>query len=330
MQNNIAIIGAGVAGIYLAKELNNLGFKVTIFEKSRGLGGRMSTRRTEFFNFDHGTQCFTLRTDFAENYFKEFIDSGILKEWLGKSITLEQNKKPEKRIWFEKHLVSCPTMNSLCKAMATNLDIKLQTEILELQKTQNQKWNLLTKDSLLYENYDFVISTAPPMQTYNLFKEKANFSEIIKNIKMHCCFALMIGFKHKPNHKWIAAKVRNSILKWISLDSSKPDRNNKNSCYVVHSKDEWANENKNLDINVVKKQMLEEFEKLTSISTSNADYIDIHRWLYALVSYTDKQNFFLDTNNKLAACGDWCITSRIEDAVISAEKLKQKLQDFLQ
>ena len=60
---NIAIIGAGLSGLIAARELakNN---DVTIFEKARGVGGRMATRRAnnlkfDGFNFDHGTQYFT-------------------------------------------------------------------------------------------------------------------------------------------------------------------------------------------------------------------------------------------------------------------------------
>ena len=57
----VAIIGAGLAGATLAYELNEAeGFEVTIFEKSRGVGGRMSTRYGDSHEYDHGAQFFTL------------------------------------------------------------------------------------------------------------------------------------------------------------------------------------------------------------------------------------------------------------------------------
>jgi renalase len=58
---NIAIIGAGMAGITAARTLMQAGHRVTVLEKSRGAGGRMSTRHTEFGSFDHGAQYFTVR-----------------------------------------------------------------------------------------------------------------------------------------------------------------------------------------------------------------------------------------------------------------------------
>lgn len=45
MTLNIAIIGAGIAGITAARTLAKAGHHVHVFEKSRGAGGRMSTPR---------------------------------------------------------------------------------------------------------------------------------------------------------------------------------------------------------------------------------------------------------------------------------------------
>ena len=46
MTKHFAIIGAGIAGITCARTLVQAGHQVTVFEKSRGVGGRMSTRST--------------------------------------------------------------------------------------------------------------------------------------------------------------------------------------------------------------------------------------------------------------------------------------------
>ena len=57
---NIAIIGAGMTGVVCARNLKDAGYETIIFEKSRGIGGRMATRRTsEGLQFDHGAQYIT-------------------------------------------------------------------------------------------------------------------------------------------------------------------------------------------------------------------------------------------------------------------------------
>mgnify|MGYP001382774367 CR=1 FL=1 len=60
---HIAIVGAGMAGVACARTLVQAGHRVTLFEKSRGAGGRMATRRSEFGGFDHGAQFFTVRDE---------------------------------------------------------------------------------------------------------------------------------------------------------------------------------------------------------------------------------------------------------------------------
>ncbi|HIP78813.1 MAG TPA: FAD-binding protein, partial [Kiloniellaceae bacterium] len=41
----IAVIGAGLAGLLCARRLQDAGLHPVVFEKSRGLGGRLATRR---------------------------------------------------------------------------------------------------------------------------------------------------------------------------------------------------------------------------------------------------------------------------------------------
>ena len=57
----IVVIGAGISGCVCAYLLSKAGHKVTLIEKGRGVGGRMSTRRMNGARIDHGAQFFTVR-----------------------------------------------------------------------------------------------------------------------------------------------------------------------------------------------------------------------------------------------------------------------------
>lgn len=59
--SRVAVIGAGIAGISCARVLRDAGHAVRVFDKSRGIGGRMATRRGESSSYDHGAQYFTAR-----------------------------------------------------------------------------------------------------------------------------------------------------------------------------------------------------------------------------------------------------------------------------
>jgi phytoene dehydrogenase-like protein len=50
----IAVVGAGIAGLACARTVAASGLSCTVFEKSRGTGGRAATRRHNGHRFDHG------------------------------------------------------------------------------------------------------------------------------------------------------------------------------------------------------------------------------------------------------------------------------------
>ena len=51
----VAVIGAGLTGLTCASRLMRAGMDVRVFDKGRGLGGRLASRRLENgLRFDHG------------------------------------------------------------------------------------------------------------------------------------------------------------------------------------------------------------------------------------------------------------------------------------
>jgi renalase len=60
---DVIVIGAGIAGLCAARELVAAGLRVLVLDKSRGIGGRMATRRVGAAVCDHGAQFFTVRGD---------------------------------------------------------------------------------------------------------------------------------------------------------------------------------------------------------------------------------------------------------------------------
>ena len=86
----LAIIGSGISGISLASNLKSK-LNIQIFEKSRGAGGRMSTRKTDLFEFDHGTQFFKIKTKEFRDFLSPLFLKNIIKHWQCKLIEI-QNK----------------------------------------------------------------------------------------------------------------------------------------------------------------------------------------------------------------------------------------------
>jgi predicted NAD/FAD-dependent oxidoreductase len=123
MNRKIAVIGAGLAGLALARQLQGFA-NVTVFEKSRGLGGRMAERRRGDYRFDHGAQYFTTR----DPEFRELVDAmtstGGVVLW---DVEID-DRRPGALKTNETRHIGAPGMNGLARAIGRDLDIKLETE----------------------------------------------------------------------------------------------------------------------------------------------------------------------------------------------------------
>ena len=59
----LAIAGSGLSAIFAALTIKSQkNTNVVLFDKARGLGGRLATRRAENGKFDHGAQYFNIST----------------------------------------------------------------------------------------------------------------------------------------------------------------------------------------------------------------------------------------------------------------------------
>ena len=72
----IAIIGTGIAGLSAAQALIAAGQNVELFDKSRGSGGRMASKRTDAGSVDLGAQYFTARDRRFAEVVQQWRDRG--------------------------------------------------------------------------------------------------------------------------------------------------------------------------------------------------------------------------------------------------------------
>ncbi|WP_309008741.1 FAD-dependent oxidoreductase [Pelagicoccus sp. SDUM812005] len=112
MEFDTIIVGAGIAGLAAARLLQERGQKVAVLEKSRGVGGRLATRRLDGESFDNGAHFFSVVGDAFR---------GELERWEAAKLA---------RLWFrdgERHLYAgLPSMNALAKEMASGLEVHRQ------------------------------------------------------------------------------------------------------------------------------------------------------------------------------------------------------------
>lgn len=324
MNNKIAIIGAGLSGVILAKELAQHA-EVEVFEKARGIGGRMATRYADPYQFDHGAQFFLAKSDEFVSFCQKLEAEGVLAKWYPQFAEMEADKITQTRKWDDKvpHYVAVPKMNQLCKHIAQGLDVKIATRAEKIEK-EDEKWKITSDKGEVLGVYDWVISAAPAEQTAELMPDVFAHKDRVKNAKMQGCYSLMLGYEKPLDLPWQVALVKHTDLSWISVNSSKPKRETDFSL-VALATNNWAEEHMEDDQEAVKEHMLDELEKVTGQNVRSAPHQVLHRWRYANIGTQTGEAALYDEVNKLGACGDWCVHGRVESTFISAKYLANKI-----
>lgn len=315
----IAVIGAGIAGVSLARNLTKLA-DFTLFEKSRGTGGRMSVRRSEPFSFDHGAQFFTARTKPFQTEIKNALDAKAIVAWAPKIVNLELGEKPFKREWFEPHYRGVNGMNSLVKHMTTDLNIVYETRVTRLEM-KSDAWFLIDENEQSIGPYDWVVSALPAPQAIDFLPNSFVTNSKIREARFSSCFALMLGFEDPVSLNFQAAVITHPVLAWLLTRDG--------SSLLIHSRNDWATEHIDADPQWIESTMCDAIMELLPGIDSQLAHRDLHRWRYAKCEHALGHDYFLDSDERIAAIGDWCRGGRVEDAFVSGYELAQKLKTEL-
>ena len=328
MKKNIAIIGSGLSGITIATELKKK-FHLDIFEKSKGVGGRMSTRIEPPFVFDHGAQFFAINTVGFRNYVSELLQKKIILPWKFKLAYFEGIKLTKIKIIRneDKFFVGVPNMNSIVKYLSKKIDVTINTKIEKIIKKKDN-WLLHDQNNKGYGKYDWVILTLPAEQSKELITKKISFFPLLKKIKMKSCFSLMVGMNEPLNLNYNAAVIKDTDIAWLAENNSKPSRPKK-YCLLINSSYDYGAKNINSSKTKIITHLLDTTSKLINRNIPKSAIVKLHQWRYVEAENYPNYNYFIDPKNKIGVCGDWFINSRVEGAFISASKLSEEVVKYL-
>lgn len=208
---NIAIIGAGIAGLSAAHRLQEAGANCTVFEKSRGLGGRMATRRTHSLEFDHGAQYFTARGTGFQSLLQRWHTEGSAAEWA-----------PGK--W-----VGSPAMTAPARSLAADLRVIRECRITRLVG-QPGRWQLSTDSApsgmlgMEQEIFDAVILAIPAPQIEPLTTPIGLRFRELECVRYAPCLTLMLAFAESVGFRELFLRPSTGPLAWMARNTSKPGR----------------------------------------------------------------------------------------------------------
>ena len=314
----IAIIGCGVAGLSAARELRRHGIDTILFDKSRGVGGRMSTRYAGEWEFDHGAQFFTIQDAEFKAEIERAIAAGVVSPWESKGLYLNAAGQVSTDKGRPRY-VARPHMNSLVKFWAKDLDVKLGKRVSVVDKGNG--WTLSFEDGTSMGGFDGVISTLPPAQAARLLPRNYVHSEAVLSAEMHVCFCLMIGLDGPFNPGWDTLRVKDLPIDWIAVNHAKPGRPQQVGTLLVHSEAAWSDAHVDASRDWVQNVMLDSASALVGMPFKNAPHIALHRWLYASNKISPNKLTLKDDGYVVA--GDWCWGGRVQGAWLSGRAAAQ-------
>jgi predicted NAD/FAD-dependent oxidoreductase len=337
---HFAIVGAGMAAIACARTLLQAGHRVTVFEKSRGTGGRMSTRSSPFGTFDHGAQYFTVR----DARFATALQtaSGVCRPWSANTVrVLDAHGRVAAAglPGHDPHWVPKPGMNALVSHWAQPLvasgSLLLETRVTNLARDalNPAQWQLQTAGpgdtSRVHSGFDAVLLAIPSPQAAALLRTHAPCAALAgqaETSQVAPCWTLMLAFPQAVQPglttlgpQWNAARSTHHRIAWLARESSKPGRGAIER-WTVQASAAWSQEHLQDDDARVVAKMIKAFAEVTGIHAEPA-HAQVHRWLYAKTEKPLGVSHLWDAKLGVGVCGDWCLGHRVEDAFVSGLEL---------
>ncbi|MBL8067097.1 MAG: FAD-dependent oxidoreductase [Armatimonadetes bacterium] len=213
----VAVVGAGMAGLGAARTLHAAGIATVVFEKSRGLGGRVATRRIGPYVFDHGATIISPRGTELEQVILDSLPREELVE-IDRPIHMASGDRvtpvdPEggklRRFSYRQG------NNTLAKLLADGLDVRLETQVQSLEKSDHHY-------RIGGEAFSHVVLT-PPLPQAEALLASANDRRTFAGSQYRQCLSVMFCVDEeldRPYHALIDPD-QSQPLTWLSLEHVK-------------------------------------------------------------------------------------------------------------
>lgn len=305
-RQSIAIIGAGIAGLACASSLTRAGHEVTLFDKARGPGGRMSTRRFETplgqASADHGAQYFTAR------------DPDFLEEVIGWALASVAAPWPDVS---EDCWVGVPGMNAVIRHLASAHRVHWNSRIEAISRT-NGGWQISgpgASDAI----FDVVILAIPSDQALP-FLAGHDFAMARRAMlaRFQPCWTAIFAYESPlPTDQ---AFIRDlGVIGWACRESAKPGRQGPET-WVVQANASWSAEHMDDTSEDVLAALHGELAAALNTNLPAPIAESSHRWRYAMSSGLGDGAMW-NAELGLGVCGDWLLGPRVESGWLSGRSL---------
>lgn len=306
----IAIVGAGMAGLSCADDLVRAGHNVALYDKGRGAGGRMSTRRLATglgdVSFDHGAQYFTARDPGFCSQVDAWHALGVVERW---------------PLVADDAWVGSPGMNAVIKHMASTSAVTWATRVTGLVR-RDERWWLMAEAGEIGP-FEAVVLAIPAEQAAPMLSlHDFAMARIALMARSRPCWTGMFVFDSVLAD--LPAVIRTgSDISWAARNSAKPGRSGPEA-WVLQASASWSEARTELAKEVILKDLLAILSATTGSITPEPIAASAHLWRYALSPGTGDGALW-NIDSGLGVCGDWLLGPRVECAWLSGKMLAQSI-----
>ncbi|MCA3367566.1 MAG: NAD(P)-binding protein [Roseomonas sp.] len=321
MALTIAIIGAGLAGITAARALIARGHAVTIFDKGRGPGGRLATRRIEAegrkLQFDHGAQY--LRAEGAD--FTAALTEARTSPW------------PDAA-----RRVGVPSMSAVPRSLLGDIPCVALRHVGQITG-QPSAWMLRHWDARqvrpgkpLPETtpeetgpFAAVLLTMPATQARDVLGQNApRLHEALAAIRYAPCWTVMAAF-NAPLALPETLRPEAHAIGWAARDSAKPGRDARQENWVIQAGPAWTRAHLELPAEDVAAPLLAALASFGAAPLPAPFMAVAHRWRYSLLEAPLGEPCLWDATTRIGYASDGCIGGRAEAAWQSGAALAARV-----
>jgi len=323
----IAIIGAGIAGLSAAQALQAAGQTVHLFDKGRGSGGRMSSKRSDAGALDLGAQYFTARDRRFVEQVRDWVAAGWAAEWKPQLFNYRDGvlmpSPDEQTRW-----VGTPRMSAITRGLLEGITVHFGCRITEVFRGVDY-WHLQDAEGVSHGPYERVVIAVPAPQAMPLLAAAPKLAGIAAGVQMEPTWAVAVGFDTALPTPMHGCFVQDNPLDWVARNRSKPGRDAQPDTWVLHATSTWSKQHIDLAKDTVIERLWGEFAELVGCVVPAPSFSLAHRWLYARPAGNHEWGALADPDQGLYACGDWCLSGRVEGAWLSGQDAARRLLEHL-
>lgn len=316
----IAVVGAGMAGAIAARTLSDHGYRVDLFDKGRGAGGRLSTRRGDPGRFDHGAQYFTARDPGFRRLVESWAGDGVVARWTDAIVRIDDDgTHPE--TGERARYVGTPGMSAVIKHLVADLNPRFGVEVASIAR-EGQTWRLADADGADLGAHDWVLLATPAPQAARLMAGIApELAVHAAAVEVAPCWAAMLVPDRPLDPGWAGAFVARTgqPLAWAALDSAKPSRLS-GQRWVLHAAPDWSAAHVEDGREAVAASLIGAFGDLIGQPVTPV-WQSAHRWRHARTRTPAGADCLFDGDRRIGAAGDWCLGAKVEAAYLSGAAL---------